>query len=225
MTNEQPQANQPNCPPEVEQREQQSAELEQQLQKQIKSKQEVRKTVIKKVIMYFIETLIIIWITSQIDSPIWAIVIGIIGAMILTKTFEYLTKRFETWYQRKKGKNLTAADCQMPTSGREVRRDYGRDFGNSIASKWSMLPDAFKDNLVGLVFKGESVKLFFELRKMQAYKQTISDFLAAKQALREYKYNTAKKLFEEVLQKAQKMKIIELIDETKFQLQKLEVSS
>ncbi len=175
-----------------------TVEQEEQLLKGLTRKRPERKKVLIRLCCYCAEMMVVVLIAAQIPDPLWATLLSVVIAFILTKVINVgLNKLF-----KEKG----------PKSD-EAGRDTRQELIQKVTANWNVMPEFFKDQVVSFLYKGESVKLFFEIRKKRSYQNLVVNLLQARKAFREKDYATARRLVDEISKKADMLKHLEIVTE------------
>ncbi|WP_371806107.1 hypothetical protein [Candidatus Lokiarchaeum ossiferum] len=156
-----------------------------------------RVEILLKLGVYIIQTLLLIWITSPIQSIFWSIFISIIGAFCLSLLSQFIINKIK----QRRNKDVSADKAV-----KEVRFDTQRALVQAVVSQFSTFPPLLKDNVASLCYKGGAVKVSSSVRKMRNVKSLLEDFLQARKDFRDMKYNDAHSSLVKITQKTKNSK-------------------
>ena len=159
-----------------------------------KQKKVNQKQVVLKLIIYTIEAIILILITSQISNIFVAILVSLLGSIIMTFTIDLIIKKI------KKRNDLGDTG--------EIKRDYKRHFISLIVSQFSVMPPIIRNNIVSICYKGKTTKVSADVLKMRSFKKLTEDFLQARKDFRDFEYNNAVKLLKRIIRKSKHHKVL-----------------
>ena len=165
-----------------------------------------RKRLLMKLALYLGETVLIVLITSKISHPIWAMLVGVILGFVLTVLIEKILRK------RSIKENMG-----------EARLDNQRMLIQAILSNLSCIPEPLQDNIASLIYKGETAKLYLQVRKMKKLRELMTNFLNARKKFRDEKYLESKNELEKVISIAEKYELTELNEEANYLLKNIPV--
>lgn len=145
-----------------------------------------KKWIAIKLLLYFIEIVILILITSRIANVWAAVAVGVIGGFIMTKAIDIIMKRMG-----------------MERGAGQIEQDSKRSLITAVVSGFPFIPGILKDKIATIAYGGQTVKETADTQKRKAFKALMDKYLAARQALREKNPGKSLDLLDELIQKAE----------------------